>query len=567
MKRNVVVGIGALLLFVVLVVLLWKPKKDASMLLVNGAIYTVNAAAPTAEAIAIDNGHILALGSSDDILSSYSSQQIIDLQGKGVYPGFIDAHAHLEGLGASLLILDLTAAPSIEEIQRRVSARVAVGDAISWIRGRGWDQNLWQDKAFPTKSMLDSVTKDIPAYLVRVDGHAVWVNSKAMELAGVTNATADPEGGRIERDEAGNPTGVFVDRAVGLIASALPPPSDRERMRAVELAIQTCLKVGLTEVHDMGVDLEGIEIYRTLIREKRFPFRVYVAIDGIGETWDHFQKTGPELDEANSRLMIRALKLYADGALGSRGAALIEPYTDDPGNRGLTLIRQDSLQGAAAEALANGFQVCTHAIGDRGNHVVLNAYEKAFEAKNIRGTDVRFRVEHAQVVSPDDIPRFSLLGIIPSMQPTHCTSDMYWAGDRIGPDREKGAYAWRSFIKAGSIIPGGSDFPVESPNPLLGFYAAITRQDVHGWPKGGWHAEERMTREEALESFTSWAAYASFQEKTKGTLEPGKVADLIVLSNDIMKVEPGLIPETTVDMTMIEGQVVYSSGTVVPPSQ
>ena len=567
MKRNVAVGISALILFVVLIVLLWRPKKDASMLLINGAVYTVNAAAPSAEAIAIENGHILALGSSDDILSTYSSQQIIDLQGKGVYPGFIDAHAHLEGLGASLLILDLTAAPSVEEIQRRIRERVAVGDAISWIRGRGWDQNLWQNKAFPTKSMLDSVTNDIPAYLVRVDGHAVWINSKAMELAGVTNATADPEGGRIERDEAGNPTGVFVDRAVNLIASALPAPSDRERMRAVELAIQACLKIGLTEVHDMGVDLEGIEIYRALIREKKFPFRVYVAIDGVGETWDHFQKTGPELGEPESRLIIRALKLYADGALGSRGAALIEPYADDPGNRGLTLIRQDSLQEAAAKALAKGFQVCTHAIGDRGNHIVLNAYERAFQTGHVKGADVRFRVEHAQVVLPDDIPRFSLLGIIPSMQPTHCASDMYWAGDRIGPDREKGAYAWRSFIKAGSIIPGGSDFPVESPNPLLGFYAAITRQDVHGWPKGGWHPEERMTREEALESFTSWAAYASFQEKTKGTLEPGKVADLVVLSNDIMKVEPALIPTTAVDITMIEGEVVYSSGEVVPPTQ
>jgi predicted amidohydrolase YtcJ len=322
------------------------------------------------------------------------------------------------------------------------------------------------------------------------------------------------------------------------------------------------VKVGLTEVHDMGVDLSGIGIYKKLIAEGRFPLRVYVAIDGIGETWSHYLNSGPETVGYDGRLAVRALKLYADGALGSRGAALIEPYSDDPSNRGLTLTSAEQIRSAASQALDKGFQVCTHAIGDRGNNIVLNVYEEVLNANKVKARDARFRVEHAQVLDRPDMPRFHALGILPMMQPTHCTSDMYWAESRLGPERTKGAYAWRSLISLGSIVPGGSDFPVESPNPLWGFYAAITRQDHTGWPDGGWHAEEKMTREEALKSFTLWSAFAAFQEKARGSIEVGKFADLTILSQDIMKIEPRKILETSVEMTLVAGQVVYSSGAI-----
>ncbi|MEK9136754.1 MAG: amidohydrolase, partial [Bacteroidota bacterium] len=429
------------------------------------------------------------------------------------------------------------------------------------VGGGGWDQNKWPGKSFPTHEALDAVAKDVPVYLRRVDGHAVWVSSKVLELAAITKATPDPDGGKIIRDRMGNPTGVFIDNAIDLVETVMPQPSEDERIEAIQKAVEECVKVGLTEVHDMGVDLQGIEIYRKLIAQKRFPFRVYAAIGGAGETWDHYVKSGPEIEVNDGRLTVRALKLYADGALGSRGAALIEPYADDPSNRGLTLTSSDQLRSAVMQALDKGFQVCTHAIGDRGNNIALNVYEELLKSNPAKARDARFRVEHAQVLEPTDIPRFHQLGVIPSMQPTHCTSDMYWAEDRLGPIRVKGAYAWRALIDRGSIIPAGSDFPVESPNPLWGFYAAITRQDQRGWPEGGWYVDQRMTREEALRAFTIWAAYASFEENTRGTIEEGKVADFTILSNDIMKIDPPKILATHVEMTIIGGEVIYTSTT------
>jgi predicted amidohydrolase YtcJ len=392
-----------------------------------------------------------------------------------------------------------------------------------------------------------------------VDGHAVWVNGTVLQLAKITRATPDPDGGKIVRDKAGNPTGVFVDNAVDMVEAVMPQPSEEERTEAFQRAVEECVKVGLTEVHDMGVDMEGIGIYKKLIARKRFPFRVYVAIGGVGEPWNQYLKRGPETNGYDGRLTVRALKLYADGALGSRGAALIEPYSDDPGNRGLTLTSSGQLKVAAMQALDKGFQVCIHAIGDRGNNIALNVYAEVLKSDPAKAKDVRFRIEHAQVVDVNDIPRFHQLGVLPSMQPAHCTSDMYWAEDRVGPKRVRGAYAWRSFINSGSIIPAGSDSPVESPDPLRGFYAAITRQDQEGFPAGGWYPEQRMTREEALKGFTTWAAYASFEENTKGAIEEGKVADFTILSDDIMKIEPKQILDTRVEMTIIGGEVVYTA--------
>jgi hypothetical protein len=406
-----------------------------------------------------------------------------------------------------------------------------------------------------------------------------------MEIAGISKQTPDTTGGRIVRDASGNPTGVFVDNAMSLVSRFLPPPSVKETEEAITLAIHECLSHGMTGMHDMGVDKNEIDVYKSLIEKKEFPFRVYAAIDGAGETWDAFigrdslkPAIGPIIGYGDNRLWVRSVKLYVDGALGSRGAALLEPYSDDPANRGLTVTDEASLRKTVDEALVNGFQVCTHAIGDRANNIILNVYEAAL--KTHPGADRRLRIEHAQVLSLNDIPRFKQLGVIPSMQPTHCTSDMHWAGARLGPIRVRGAYAWRSLLNTGVIIPGGSDFPVEQPIPLLGIYAAVTRRDLQGRPRNaqevraffelsadgigdttdfdnGWYASQKMTREEAIRSFTSWAAFAGFQEHLLGSLEKGKLADFVVLSRDLMKIVPEDIPSTVVEKTIVGGKEVY----------
>lgn len=533
-------------------------RRSASMLLVNGVVYTVNERQPLAEAVAIEGRKIAAVGTSEELLARFSASEVIDLKGRPVYPGFIDAHAHLEGLGAALMNLDLNGTGSAAEAAALVSA--AARDSVhgGWIRGRGWDQNRWPGKSFPTRQTLDRVCPDVPVFLKRVDGHAVWVNTRVLTLAGITRDTPDPPGGRIIRDDRGEPTGVFVDNAVTALEGILPPPSDAERTEAIRRGVAECISYGLTEVHDMGVDLHGIALYESMIAAGQFPFRVYVAVEGSSPgAWDHVRKSPPITAGFDDRLTIRALKLYADGALGSRGAALFETYADDPGNRGLTLTSRKELLTAATQALESGFQLCTHAIGDRANAIVLDVYEEALAAHRNRAHDARFRVEHAQVLAPKEIPRFAALRVLPSMQPTHCTSDMPWAESRLGPVRVNGAYAWRSLLRQGNIIPGGSDAPVESPNPVWGFYAAITREDRDGRPEGGWHPDERMNREEALKAFTIWGAYAGFQEHVKGSIEPGKWADLVVLSDDIMRVAPEKIPDIMAEMTIIGGRIVF----------
>jgi predicted amidohydrolase YtcJ len=562
MKPRILIPIFVVAAILIYFAFIHPRTKEASMLLVNGLVYTVDDEEPIAEAIAIDGDKIVGVGSNDDIQSAFKSTHVVDLKGKSVYPGFIDSHAHLESLGGLLLNLNVGGTNSVEEIQQLVSERAARAVDGVWIRGRGWDQNRWPNKSFPTHSMLDAAAQDVPVYLTRVDGHAVWVNKRVLDITGITKSTPDPAGGRIIRDKDGNPTGVFIDNAVDSLNAKLPEPTKEERNEAIEQAVKECVKLGLTEVHDTGQDLEGIEIYKELIQAGKFPVRIYVAIGGIGETWQHYLEHGPEIGAYGGRLTVRAVKLYADGALGSRGGALIEPYADDPGNRGLTLTAASSIESTALLALEKGFQLCTHAIGDRANHIVLNVYEDAFKSTQNEAKGARFRIEHAQVIESSDIPRFAQLGVLPMMQPTHCTADMYWVEDRLGPARTKGAYAWRSLLDEGCIVPGGSDFPVESPDPLWGFYAAITRQDHAGWPEGGWHPEQRMTREEALKAFTLWGAYAAFEENIKGSIEPGKLADLVVLSDDIMKVEPKQILETAVELTIVGGEVVFSSGTL-----
>ncbi|MGD0038596.1 MAG: amidohydrolase, partial [Bacteroidota bacterium] len=504
---------------------------------------------------------------------------IIDLGGKTILPGLIDAHCHLYGLGLSRMTVDLIGTHSEREAAEKIVQRAVVSKPEQWIRGSGWDQNEWQTKLFPTSKPLDRIAQNNPVYLVRIDGHACWVNKRALEIAGVNRQTPDPLGGKIVRYADGEPTGVFIDAAMELIYKFVPEPNEQEMREAIRLATEECASVGLTSVQEMGVDVKQVELYKKIIDENKFPLRVYAAIDGPGELWNKMKKEGKLIGYGNNKLTIRALKIYIDGALGSRGAALIEPYSDDPNNRGLTMLSEDELQKLVDESLDHDFQVCTHAIGDRANHIILNVYESALKKHQL--PFARLRVEHAQVLSPEDIPRFKQLDVLPSMQPTHCTSDMYWAESRLGSKRIRSAYAWRSLLNTGIVIPEGSDFPVESPNPFFGIYAACTRQDKNGMPKNiddmrkyfqpsadgytdtaafvnGWYASEKMTREEAVLGFTTWAAYAAFEENLKGSLERGKLADFIIISKDIFRCPAIEIPAIQVESTVLGGKVVYS---------
>jgi predicted amidohydrolase YtcJ len=438
---------------------------------------------------------------------------------------------------------------------RRVLERAPSIKSGEWLQGRGWDQNLWPDKAFPTHEKLSRATPGIPVVLTRIDGHALLANATAMRLAGITKATKDPDGGRIERLPNGDPSGVFVDNAQGLVRRAVPSSPDAVLREATIAAIAECNRWGLTGVHDAGEPRRAIEIFESLAQNNRFNLRNYIMVSDNARDIAYYTGRGPRNDLYNGRIWIRAIKTYADGALGSRGAALVAPYSDDPGNVGLLVSTEAHLQEVAEIGLRSGFQVNTHAIGDRGNRVALDAFEGAL--KKIPRTDHRFRIEHAQVLAPEDIPRFAKLGVIPSMQASHQTSDMRWAEARVGAQRIRGAYAWRSLLNTGVIIPDGSDFPVEEVNPLISFHSAVTRQDATNWPPGGWYPDQVMTREEALKGMTLWAAYAAFQEKELGSLSRGKYADFVVLDRDIMKVPATDILKTRVMSTWLGGKKVY----------
>jgi predicted amidohydrolase YtcJ len=556
MKLKIPLLIVALITISILLHFFFLANRKADMILINANIYTLDNSMYKPDAIIVRENKIFDLGKSEEILSKYKSDKIIDLKGKTVLPGLIDAHAHMFGLGQMLNSLVLVGLNSAGQIVDKVKEKASTITTGEWIYGRGWDQTLWLDKSFPTKDVLDKIAPNNPVILGRIDGHAIWVNQKAIKLANVSRSTKDPEGGKIVRDKDGNPTGVFIDQAVDLIKIAVPLPSDTEVEKCILLSARECIKYGLTEVHDMGLNEQFIRVYKKLVDENKLPLRIYGAIDAPSDTWNEFSSKGPLIGYGNGKLTIRAMKLYADGALGSRGAALLESYSDDPGNRGLTMRGEDEMENLTKQAIEKGFQVCIHAIGDRGNHIVLNVFEKISKDKII--SDSRFRIEHAQVVSLDDLPRFKSLSIIPSMQPIHATSDMDWAEVRLGPNRIKGAYAWKSLLNSGSIIPAGSDFPNDIMQPLWGFYAAITRKDKDGKPEDGWYPEQCMTREEALKSYTKWAAYTAFEERLKGTITIGKLADLTILSNDIMTISPNEILTTNVEMTIVDGKVVYS---------
>ena len=535
----------------------------ADLVLVNGKVYTVDTARPLASALAVRGGKILFVGSDAEARALGSrSATVIDLGGRTVFPGFIDAHAHLLGLGNLLRRVNLAGSTSYDEVIARVKAFSKDVKPGEWILGRGWDQTRWPGREFPTHDALSRAFPNNPVVLDRIDGHAILANAKAMDLARVTAATTDPAGGRIIRLASGAPSGVFVDNAEDLIGRAIPASTRADTRKAILAAIAEANRWGLTGIHDAGASAETIGIYEELAKAGNYNLRNYVMLSDPGAPAlpgrvNPYLRRGPQSALYDGHLWIRAIKLYADGALGSRGAALLAPYADEPTNSGLLVSTPDHIRSMAASGLRSGFQVNIHAIGDRGNRIALDAIEWALGL--VPRANHRFRIEHAQVVSPEDIPRFAKLGVIPSMQPTHQTSDMGWAETRVGPQRIRGAYAWRSLLKTGVIIPSGTDFPVEEVNPLLTFHAAVTRQDPNNLPPGGWYPEQKMTREEALQSMTIWPAYAGFQESVLGSLTPGKYADFVVLDRDIMRIPDTEILGTRVVSTWIGGKRVYEA--------
>jgi predicted amidohydrolase YtcJ len=542
-------------------------QQPADLIVTHARIYTVDDSHPFVSALAVRGGRVAFVGAEREALVLRGpSTRMIDAGGQTVIPGMIDAHAHLFGLGTFLRDIDLTDTRSYEAIVARVAARVKDAPAGGWIIGRGWDQNKWGDTRFPTHEALSRVTPFSPVALRRIDGHAVLANAAAMKAAGVTAATKDPSGGRIERTASGEPTGVFVDNAMALIDRVIPPLSHDEMRAATVAAVAESNKYGLVGLTDAGEPREVIDVFEELAKAGQFSLRAYVMVGDDSADIAHYFARGPQTALYDGHLWIRSIKLYADGALGSRGAALLDPYTDDPKNSGLLKTAPEHLKDVSTQALRHGFQVGTHAIGDRGNRVALDAYEAALKA--VPTTDHRFRIEHVQVLDHADVPRFAQLGVIPSMQAVHQTSDMYWAPTRLGYARTFGAYAWRSLLNTGVIIPNGSDFPVERVNPLFSFHAAVSRQDDDNWPPGGWFPEQKMTRDEALKAMTIWAAFAGFQEQVTGSLTPGKFADFVILDRDIMTVPESEILGTHVTATYIAGRAVFErdrqSGRVSP---
>ena len=541
----------------------------ADTIYIHGVLYTLAGEAPrsvedepTATALAVRGGRIVAVGSDADVRRlAGRGTRIRDLEGATVVPGLVDAHLHIQSLGRSLREVNLVGTRSYDEVIERVRARAAETPPGEWVSGRGWDQNDWPEQRFPDHAALSAAIPDRPVYLRRVDGHAALVNARALELAGLTARTPDPAGGRIERRPDGSPAGVLVDRACDLVSSRIPAPSAAERRTRLRMALDHCAALGLTGVHDAGASGAEMDDARALLADGELRLRLYAMLGATqetdGGTGGSLLEHGPQPFDSTLHLAARTVKLVADGALGSRGAALLAPYSDAPGERGLLQYDLDAFLAIARPLHQAGFQLATHAIGDAANRLVLDAYE-TLERENPR-PGARHRIEHAQVISPDDIGRFAALGVLPSMQPTHCTSDMPWAGARLGPERLQGAYAWRALRQTGVMLPAGSDAPVEDASPFLGIYAALTRQDLQGQPEGGWAPEQRLSRSEAMRAFTSWAAFASFTEADLGTLEVGKLADFTVLDRDVMRVAPPDIPATQVLLTVVGGVVVHEA--------
>lgn len=508
------------------------------------------------EAIAVRGGRVEALGATEEIGNGYPGYEMIDGEGKTLLPGLIDAHAHVMGLGLQELDVNVTGITSLEETLETIREYAEANPEKEWIVGRGWNQVLWEENEFPTAEDLDRVVPGRPVYLTRIDGHAAWANTKAMELAGISRDTPDSRGGVVQRDVQGNATGIFVDAAMSYIRNAIPERTGEDYRRALQLALDAMARHGITSVHDARTDLDTWNLYKQFAASGDLITRIYAMVAGTGEMFDEVSARGLVASYAEDLLALRSVKISADGALGSRGAALLEHYHDDPGNTGLLFYNQDELNGMLLKGAEAGYQMNVHAIGDAANRQVLDALEFVRDELGDQ-TELRHRIEHAQIVAVEDIPRFAELGIIASMQPTHATSDMNMAEDRIGADRMEGAYAWQAFLDQGTVIAGGSDFPVEYVNPFYGLYSAVTRQDHEGMPPGGWYSEHRMSRTEALRAFTLDAAYAAHQESVIGSLEEGKWADFILIDRDYFEVPASEIWQTDILETWVAGRKVY----------
>jgi len=526
------------------------------ILIHNARIYTMDRGFSTADAMLFDSsGRLHNVGGEEDMLKAFPNAKHIDMGGKTIIPGLIDAHAHLFGLAISLSQAQLRDTTSKQDVIHRLRQHAESLPEGDWLLGRGWDQNDWPVKEFPNRQDLDLAFPDRPVWLRRIDGHAGWANSAALAMSDQDlSGERQPQGGYIYRDSQGQATGVLIDGAMSLITDIVPATSSELMQASLNLALKQTASLGLTGVHEMGINRDVMDMYQQFIKAGNFPVRVYAFTDGAGETLDWLCEKGFVEDETG-RLYMRAVKLYIDGAMGSRGAALLADYSDDAGNSGLLFMPPDQLEAQIQKAMACDLQVGVHAIGDRGNRVALDALEAVI--KRNPDNPGRHRVEHAQTLTAADIPRFQQLKIIASMQPTHATSDMYWIEDRLGPARVKYTYAWRSLLNSGARLALGSDFPVEQVNPMLGIHAAVTRQDAKDWPDGGWYPNENLTREEAVRGFTMDAAYSGFMEKSVGSLESGKRADFIVLDKNIFEVDASEIDSIKVLQTWLDGELVF----------
>jgi predicted amidohydrolase YtcJ len=538
------------------------PADPADLVFKNGNVYTVNDRDPLAQAIAVKADRIVYVGSDSGAQKFEGpNTRVIDLHGNTALPGLVDAHQHLSGVGFREMTLNLEGTTSLEDFLAKVKARVDQAKPGEWVTGRGWIETHWQPPVFPTRSDLDRVAPNNPVILGRADGHGAVANSAAFKLAGIDKDTPNPFGGEISKDkQTGEPNGMLLDAAQGLVRRKVPPTSAADAERAVVLGAKRDVELGWTQIQDAGGSYDDIAIFKKLYGTGEIKLRIYKAVYGPGPNANRLISEGPILGEFQNRLTVRTIKVVSDGALGSRGAALLAPYSDKPDTSGFLTVKAEELRPMLVEALRKGIQVETHAIGDMANRFILDEYERALKevpAAQRKVAVPRWRVEHSQIVNPADIPRFAKLGIIPSMQPSHAIGDLFFAPSRLGMDRLAGAYAWQSFIKSGVVVPGGSDAPVERGEPMIEFYAAVARKDQKGFSSEGWHPEEAVSREQALKMFTIWPAYAAFEEKLRGTIEVGKLADLTILSADIMKIPELDILKTRCVMTVINGEIVY----------
>jgi len=533
--------------------------EDADLLLKNGNVYTVTEKQPKAEAVAVKANRIVFVGSNEDA-KKFHAAKIVDLHGRTVVPGFTDSHCHIFGIGEREMRLNLEGTNSLDDFLARVKERVDKTGPGKWITGRGWIETFWKPPEFPTRQDLDKIAPNNPVFLTRADGHASIANSGALKIAKIDENTPDPFGGQILKKN-GEPNGMLLDNAQDPVARNIPKPTEGEHEEALLRGIDREVKLGWCEIQNAGSHKEDVNLIRKAFETGKIKIRLVNAVYGPGEDAQNFLREGPTINAFDHHFTQRTIKVLVDGALGSRGAALLKPYSDAPETSGLLRQKPEDLRPVFEEALRRGIQVETHAIGDRANRLILDLYEQAFKAvpfneRKIR--EPRWRIEHAQIVDPDDIPRFAKLGVIPSMQPSHAISDLFFAPSRLGMDRLIGAYAWQSFIKSGCIIAGGSDAPVERGEPMIEFYAAVARKSIKGESGEGWRPEQAVSREDALKMFTIWPAYAAFQEKDKGSIDVGKLADFTVLSQDIMKIPETEILETRNEMTVIGGEIIYS---------